>query len=100
MAALLLPLYYLADATITLLRRAWARERLWDAHRSHFYQRAAAGGFVVTEVVAQVFAVNVVLAVLALLSVAFPGAIAATGFLAAGAALVAGLLARFSKGKT
>jgi UDP-N-acetylmuramyl pentapeptide phosphotransferase/UDP-N-acetylglucosamine-1-phosphate transferase len=99
-AALLLPLYYLADATITLLRRAWARESLWQAHRSHFYQRATTRGFVVMEIVAHVFAVNVALVMLALLSIAIPGAIVSTGFLAAGVALVAGLLVRFSKGKT
>jgi UDP-N-acetylmuramyl pentapeptide phosphotransferase/UDP-N-acetylglucosamine-1-phosphate transferase len=38
--ALLLPLYYLADATLTLARRLLRRERVWQAHRSHFYQRA------------------------------------------------------------
>src|SRR5207253_7261228 len=37
-AALLLPLYYLADGTITLLRRIANRERFWEAHRSHLYQ--------------------------------------------------------------
>jgi UDP-N-acetylmuramyl pentapeptide phosphotransferase/UDP-N-acetylglucosamine-1-phosphate transferase len=40
--ALILPLYYLADATLTLLRRIARRERFWQAHRTHFYQRAAA----------------------------------------------------------
>ena len=39
-AALLLPLYYLADATITLGRRLIRGERVWQAHRTHFYQRA------------------------------------------------------------
>ena len=39
--ALILPLYYFADATITLLRRAAKREKIWQAHRGHFYQRAA-----------------------------------------------------------
>ena len=39
-AALLLPLYYLADATLTLLRRMLRREDFWSAHRSHFYQKA------------------------------------------------------------
>src|SRR5581483_10922484 len=38
--ALILPLYYLADATLTLLGRAVRGERLWQAHRRHFYQRA------------------------------------------------------------
>ena len=43
-AALILPAYYLADATITLLRRAWRREKIWQAHRQHFYQQAAQNG--------------------------------------------------------
>ena len=40
-AALLLPLYYLADASLTLLRRLARGERVWQAHRQHFYQQAA-----------------------------------------------------------
>lgn len=39
---LLLPLApFIADATCTLVRRAWHRERLSQAHRSHLYQRLA-----------------------------------------------------------
>jgi UDP-N-acetylmuramyl pentapeptide phosphotransferase/UDP-N-acetylglucosamine-1-phosphate transferase len=38
--ALIIPLYYLADASITLCRRALRRERVWQAHREHFYQRS------------------------------------------------------------
>jgi UDP-N-acetylmuramyl pentapeptide phosphotransferase/UDP-N-acetylglucosamine-1-phosphate transferase len=30
---------FVADATLTLLRRAWRRERWWEGHRSHYYQR-------------------------------------------------------------
>lgn len=30
---------FLADATLTLARRAAAGERLWEAHKSHYYQR-------------------------------------------------------------
>lgn len=40
-AALLLPMYYLADASWTLARRLLRGERVWQAHRGHFYQRAA-----------------------------------------------------------
>lgn len=36
--ALILPLYYIMDATITLLKRIVRREKIWEAHRSHFYQ--------------------------------------------------------------
>jgi UDP-N-acetylmuramyl pentapeptide phosphotransferase/UDP-N-acetylglucosamine-1-phosphate transferase len=39
--ALLLGLYYLCDATWTLLRRILRGEKFWQAHRSHFYQHAA-----------------------------------------------------------
>lgn len=42
--ALIIALYYLADATITLLRRAARGERIWRAHREHFYQRAVGAG--------------------------------------------------------
>jgi UDP-N-acetylmuramyl pentapeptide phosphotransferase/UDP-N-acetylglucosamine-1-phosphate transferase len=30
---------FVADATLTLVRRAWRRERWWEGHRSHYYQR-------------------------------------------------------------
>src|SRR3981189_1403622 len=46
-AALLLPLYYLSDATVTLLRRLTRGEPVWAAHRSHSYQRATANGLTV-----------------------------------------------------
>ena len=46
-AALILPLYYLADATITLARRVAKGEPFWQAHRTHFYQRATDNGFTV-----------------------------------------------------
>src|SRR6478735_1290830 len=52
-AALLLPLYYLADATVTLLRRIAQREPFWAAHRTHFYQRATDNGLSVSRVVSE-----------------------------------------------
>ena len=39
-AALILPGYFLADATITLARRAMSGRNIMRAHREHFYQRA------------------------------------------------------------
>ena len=42
-AALILPSYFLTDATLTLLMRLSRGEKPWEAHRSHFYQRAARG---------------------------------------------------------
>jgi UDP-N-acetylmuramyl pentapeptide phosphotransferase/UDP-N-acetylglucosamine-1-phosphate transferase len=95
-AAILLPLYYLADATLTLLRRAAKREAVWMAHRSHFYQRATDNGFRVIEVVRTVFGLNIGLAVLAGLTVAFPSIAANVILLALGAAAVAFVLRAFS----
>ena len=31
---------FVLDASVTLLRRLWRREAVWQAHRSHYYQRA------------------------------------------------------------
>src|SRR6185295_14791713 len=42
--AILLPLYYLADATITLLHRFKRGAPITEAHRDHFYQRAVDSG--------------------------------------------------------
>lgn len=39
--AMILPLYYIADATVTLLRRLLRGDKVWQAHRTHWYQRAA-----------------------------------------------------------
>ena len=86
-AAIILPLYYIADATLTLGRRLANGERVWQAHRSHFYQRALDGGFSVTEVVARVLLVNCALVALALIAVADAGGIISWGALGAGRAI-------------
>ncbi len=43
-AAIILPLYFAADATITLVKRLRRGEKPWQPHRQHFYQRAVLGG--------------------------------------------------------
>ena len=98
-AALLLPLYYLCDATFTLARRAYAADKVWQAHRSHFYQRAIDGGFSVREVVMQVFALNVVLGAMAIGIVMRPATVTTISAVVVGTLLVAGLLYRFERGK-
>lgn len=35
---------FIGDATLTLARRLARRERVWQAHRDHFYQRMVRGG--------------------------------------------------------
>jgi UDP-N-acetylmuramyl pentapeptide phosphotransferase/UDP-N-acetylglucosamine-1-phosphate transferase len=98
-AAILLPLYYLADSSITLVRRALNGEKVWQAHRSHFYQRATDRGFSVLDVVARVFAVNLMLAALALATVLLSSRATDILALTAGVALVTSLLFALSRGR-
>jgi UDP-N-acetylmuramyl pentapeptide phosphotransferase/UDP-N-acetylglucosamine-1-phosphate transferase len=99
-AALLLPLYYLADATLTLVLRISRGEPFWVAHRSHFYQRAIQNGFTVSHVVGEVFVLNLVLAGLAIASVHANSIGWRVALLAIGAMVVALILYRFSVKKT
>jgi UDP-N-acetylmuramyl pentapeptide phosphotransferase/UDP-N-acetylglucosamine-1-phosphate transferase len=72
-AALILPLYYLADASLTLLRRLLRGERIWQAHREHLYQRAVQGGLSHSAVVGAILLADVALIGLAFWSLpAFP----------------------------
>jgi UDP-N-acetylmuramyl pentapeptide phosphotransferase/UDP-N-acetylglucosamine-1-phosphate transferase len=98
-AAALLPLYYLADATITLMRRLVNGEVVTQAHRSHFYQRALDVGFSVNQVVARVFALNVALGLLALLAVPSGSALLDAAAFVIGLVLVALLLVDLSRAR-
>jgi UDP-N-acetylmuramyl pentapeptide phosphotransferase/UDP-N-acetylglucosamine-1-phosphate transferase len=96
-AALLLPLYYLLDATATLFRRLARGEPFWAAHRTHFYQRATDNGFTVWRVVGEVFALNVGLAALAVGSIMTPSAAIKVAYLIAGGVATALIMHRFSQ---
>jgi UDP-N-acetylmuramyl pentapeptide phosphotransferase/UDP-N-acetylglucosamine-1-phosphate transferase len=98
-AALLLPLYYLADATITLLRRLANGEPILQAHRSHFYQRAMDGGFSIYQVVGRVFLLNIALIGLAVTTLLTTSYLLHAAALIAGCVLVAFLLYRFAAAK-
>lgn len=98
-AALLLPLYYVADATITLLLRLARGERVTQAHRSHFYQRALDGGMSVTRIVGSVFLLNLLLIGLAAATMLFSSQLAHAVLLGAGCVLTGLLLYRFAQAK-
>ena len=97
-AALLLPLYYLADATVTLFRRLLRGERVWQAHRTHFYQRATDNGHSVHAVVAGVLLVNIGLVGLAILTVFAQSRSMKIAALAGGALLVGVFLGWLGRG--
>jgi len=96
-AALILPLYYLADATLTLLRRLANGENVTMAHRSHFYQRATKLGWSVPMVTRRIWLTNGGLGVLALMSAAWPNWVAQAACLAAAFWLTARTLRAFSQ---
>jgi UDP-N-acetylmuramyl pentapeptide phosphotransferase/UDP-N-acetylglucosamine-1-phosphate transferase len=95
-AALILPLYYLADASITLLRRLFAGQPIWRAHRDHYYQRAAAGRLGHAGTSTAVAILDIVLIALAILAASASPMLA----LLAAAVLVAALLTVFGSGKS
>ena len=71
-AGIILPLYFVADATFTLAKRLLRGEKVWQPHRQHFYQRAVLGGSSPSAVVLRASAANAVLIALAVLSIDYP----------------------------
>ena len=71
-AALLLPAYFVADATLTLAKRLYRREKIWEAHKSHYYQRAAMSTGSHSAIVRKIIPGNIALVVLAFLSISYP----------------------------
>jgi len=97
-AAVLLALYTIADATITLLRRAYNREHIFSAHRSHFYQRAAINGLSAPQVTARIFVLGLLLASLAIATVMTRSTTADLMLLGLGAVATGYVLALLARG--
>ncbi|MEZ0281389.1 glycosyl transferase [Methyloceanibacter sp.] len=97
-AALLLALYTLADSIITLFRRIYNRERIFSAHRSHFYQRAVIAGMTAPQVTARVFLLGLLLAGLAIAAVIARSTFADVALLAVGAAATGFVLYSLARG--
>jgi len=70
--ALILPLYYLADATLTLIHRGLRGRAVWRAHREHIYQRAVQLGLGHGAVVWRLMVLNIGLILLAWLGLIWP----------------------------
>jgi UDP-N-acetylmuramyl pentapeptide phosphotransferase/UDP-N-acetylglucosamine-1-phosphate transferase len=70
--AVILPMYFLADASLTLFARLFRGAAIGDAHREHAYQRAVDGGASHRRVVLQITVANLALAGCAFLSMHHP----------------------------
>ena len=99
-AAILLPLYYIADSGLTLVWRLRRGDRVWEAHRQHFYQVAVARGFTVRDVLVRVLAVNLGLALFAAASLLEGSSGMVLVDLALGAWIVFRLLRDLARGRT
>lgn len=62
--AIALPLYYVFDASFTLIRRILKKKKFWEAHREHYYQKAALGAGSPVPVVIAIILANAGLLVL------------------------------------
>jgi UDP-N-acetylmuramyl pentapeptide phosphotransferase/UDP-N-acetylglucosamine-1-phosphate transferase len=97
-AALLLPLYYVVDATSTLLIRLIKHKQVLQAHRSHFYQLATDRGLSVYQITGRVFGLNIILNGLAILTTLNASPVLHMVLMAVGSALVGLLLLNFYRG--
>jgi UDP-N-acetylmuramyl pentapeptide phosphotransferase/UDP-N-acetylglucosamine-1-phosphate transferase len=70
--ALLIFSPFSVDATVTLLRRLWRGEKIWEAHRSHYYQRLVLLGWGHRRTVLAEYALMLACAGSALLAVQLP----------------------------
>ncbi|TVQ36257.1 MAG: glycosyltransferase family 4 protein [Geminicoccaceae bacterium] len=96
-AALLLPLYYVADTGLTLARRILRRQRFWQAHRTHYYQRATDHGMTPLQVARDVAVLNLALVALATVTVVTMSWAIDVLALGLGAGLVGSCLWRFTR---
>jgi UDP-N-acetylmuramyl pentapeptide phosphotransferase/UDP-N-acetylglucosamine-1-phosphate transferase len=98
-AALILPLYHVADSTLTLLRRLARRERVWEAHRSHFYQQATTHGHAVLRIAIEIGLLNLALILLAAATLVMPAVPVQIGALGLALLLTGLLMRRFARRK-
>ena len=66
--ALILPAYYLCDATSTLIKRLLRGDKVWQAHSEHAYQQAVRNGMSHNMVVTRIAGLNLLLMMLAMIA--------------------------------
>lgn len=71
-ATLIIPMVFLADSGITLLKRIIAGKKIWQAHSEHFYQRAVRNGQSHARVTKKIIYCNLALFVLSITSLTYP----------------------------
>ncbi|MDN3029798.1 MraY family glycosyltransferase [Rickettsia endosymbiont of Culicoides newsteadi] len=65
-------LYYMTDGGLTILIRLLNKEKIWQPHLKHFFQKAVKNGKSHREVVCRIIICNILLMVLSITSLHFP----------------------------
>jgi len=71
-AALILPAYFVLDASVTMITKIKAGIKPWQPHSRHAYQIAARSGMTHRRITLQIIALNCILIVLAVIAVKIP----------------------------
>ncbi len=71
-AALIIPMFYLADSSLTILKRLLQGKKIWEAHSEHFFQKAARKGHSHSKIVKKIIVCNILLLTLSIISLTYP----------------------------
>lgn len=71
-AAFIMPLYFVADSSITILRRLFRGEKIWLPHSEHFFQQAVRRGKTHSQVVKKIIVSNLLLSIFSVVSIFYP----------------------------
>ena len=77
---------FIVDASVTLMRRALRRQRIWQAHCEHYYQRLVRSGWGHRKTALAGYALMLACGAVAFLGASLPAAAQATLLVIAGAA--------------
>lgn len=72
MSAIIASLYYICDGGLTILIRLAGREKIWQPHVKHFFQKAVQKGMSHRQVVMKIAACNALLFLLSISALYFP----------------------------
>ncbi|WP_341763643.1 glycosyltransferase family 4 protein [Candidatus Tisiphia endosymbiont of Beris chalybata] len=71
-ASCIAPLYYLADGGLTILTRLLNKEKIWQPHLQHFFQKAVRKGKTHRQIVSRIISCNILLMLLSITSLYLP----------------------------
>ena len=71
-AAIIIPAYYVTDTSVTLFKRIIRKQKIWEAHSEHYYQRAVRKGWSHQSVNVYIAGINILTGYIAIQSMLYP----------------------------